>query len=841
MACEFEFAFPLPQGLHARPAGLIQEKAETFPGEVVWENLRNGLAADAKSVLSLVATDTQFRDPCRVRIGDPADEKAQAELRALILEALPKAEARAEEAAPASAGDVPRILVLERAVYFQGSPAGPGIVRGWVVVHDPAVDPGEERAGDLRSPREELEAFAAAVEALDAELRRRRDESPDGTEKAVLAAHRAILRDRAFGAKVREILAGGRHGAAAAVARAGRHYGDLLQASRSAYLRERMADIRDVTRQLIARIGGGAAPDPEVRLERPSILVAEDLAPSVFLALDRTMLRGLILEKAGVTSHTLILGRARGIPAMTGCPGILGKLRTGEEVLLDGGRGFAVPAPSFQVARYYEREEAAERGHSVRRQAKARLPGRTADGRTVEIAANIGDPNELATAWAEGAEGVGLFRTEVLLLGRRTPPDEEEQTAVYSRLAAESGGRPVIVRTFDIGGDKPLPFLALPAEGNPFLGCRGVRLYERQADLISTQLRALLRAAAAGPLKIMVPMVAVADEILRTKELLARAREDLASAGVLHWPDVEVGIMVEVPAAALFIDRLADHVDFFSVGSNDLLQYVFAADRGNPVVRALNDPSHPAFLRLLQSIVDQAHARGKWVGLCGELASDVRLLPLLVGLGFDELSMVPPRIPEIKARLRTLDSEACRALVGSAVRAASAREVGEELETFAAAGPREALITPALVNLRSDSRSKVEVLQELAALMEAADRAGRRADIETALWRREDTFSTGIGFGVAIPHCQTPAVRSASIGFLRFEEPVAWDAADGQPVDMALMLAIPAAGPSRESLKYLARISRRLVHEDFRDSLRTAADADEVVRLVAEAVADGPL
>jgi fructose-specific PTS system IIA-like component len=841
LACEFEFAFPLPQGLHARPAGLIQEKAETFAGDVAWENLRNGLAADAKSVLSLVATDTQFRDPCRVRLGDPAGEGEAHDLRALILEELPKVEARAAEAPPSAASDVPRILALERAVYFQGAPAGPGIVRGRVAAHDPAAALVVEPEETIRSPREEIEAFGAAMEALDADLLRRRDESRDGTEKAIIAAHRAVLRDRAFGAKVREIISGGRNGAASAVGLAGRHYGDLLQASRSAYLRERMADIRDVTRQLVARIGGGAAPDSGIRLERPSILVAEDLAPSVFLALDRAMIQGLILEKAGVTSHTLILCRARGIPAMTGCPGILGKLRTGEEVLLDGGRGLAVPAPSSRVSRYYEREEAAERRRAALRQAQTRIPGRTADGRKIEIAANIGDPNELAAAWAEGAEGVGLFRTEVLLFGRPAPPDEEEQTAVYSRLAAEAGGRPIIVRTFDIGGDKPLPFLALPAESNPFLGCRGVRLYERQADLISTQLRALLRAAAAGPLKIMIPMVAVADEIVRTKELLARAKADLRSAGVPHRPDVEVGIMVEVPAAALFVDRLADQADFFSVGSNDLLQYVFAADRGNPAVRALNDASHPAFLRLLRSVVDQAHARGKWVGLCGELAADVRLLPLLVGLGFDELSMASPSIPEVKARLRGLDGEACRALVEAAVRTGSALEVGEALEAFAAAGAREALIASGLVNLRSDSRTKAEVLQELAALMEASGRTGRRADVETALWRREDTFSTGIGFGVAIPHCQTPAVRSASIGFLRFEEPVAWDAADGQPVDMALMLAIPAAGPSRESLKYLARLSRRLVHEEFRESLRTASDAAAVVRLIGAAVADGQL
>ena len=848
MAFEFEFAFPLPLGLHARPAGVIQEKAESFAGDVVWENLRNGLAADAKSVLSLVATDTRFRDPCRVRITGPEGAEAGRELRGLILETLPRLESAAEEAAPAAASDIPRILLAEKAVFFRGVPAGPGIARGAAFIHDPGPGEAEDRSGPVRSPEVETAAFRAAANDLAAGILGRREQSRERTERAVLAAHLAILRDRAFTAKVEEIIASGTRGAAAAALLAGRHFSEMLSASPSPYLQERMADVRDISRRLAARIAGPAAPasEPEIVLSEPVILAAEDLSPSQFILMDKTLLRGLILEKAGVTSHTLILCRTRGIPAMAGCPGILTRLRPGEAVLLDGGRGLAVPAPSAAVARYYEREAAAEEKRAGLRRARAVLPGRTADGRRVEIAANIGDPQDLAGALAEGAEGVGLFRTELLLLGRRSAPDEEEQTALYTRLATESGGKPVIVRTFDIGGDKPLPFLPLPAESNPFLGFRGIRLYERFADLILVQMRALLRAAASGPLKIMVPMVATAEELVAARGLLEKARAGLAAAGIPHRPDVEFGMMVEVPSAALIVDRLADYADFFSVGSNDLLQYTFAADRGNPAVRGLNRPLHPAFLRLLRSVVDGAHERGRWVGLCGEIAAESRLLPVLVGLGFDELSMTPSAVPDIKARLRTLDGEACRELVRGVLTSGLVREVEEALDGFSAAGPsKDGLIVPALVNLRSTSRTKFEALQELAALLEGADRAADRAEVEAALWRREDTFSTGIGFGVAIPHCQSPAVRAASIGVLRFENPVAWDSADGRPVDLALMLAIPAIEKSKgdapaeqRSLKYLARLSRRLVHDEFRDGLKAAADAAEVVRLVSAALAD---
>ncbi len=838
MAVEFAFPFPLPKGLHARPASIIQETADRFAVEILWDNLSNGITADGKSILSLVGSDTQYNDPCRIRIRGSAERKALQALQHLIRVELPKREAEAEQAIPAVPGDLPRILGQEQATFLRGIPAGPGLIRGRVAIHDPLLAAGEEEPETQRSPGEEKKAYLEARRSLETELRGCMEEKGEKAERAIIQAHLAILGDPAFGAKVFEIISGEKRSAAGAVSRACRLFCDRLQASRSQYLRERMADIRDVSARLLSRLAGVPAQPPDIVLSEPAILVAEDLSPSRFLALDRRLLQGLILENAGVTSHTLIMCRARGVPAVTGCPGIRQKLQPGEEILLDGGRGLVIPAPSAHVGRYFEREMAAEKERNLRRRTKAALAGQTADGRRVEIAANIGDPEELAAAWSDGAEAVGLFRTELLLLGRQAPPDEEEQYSLYSRLAKEAQGRPVIIRTFDIGGDKPIPFLALPQENNPFLGFRGIRIYEQYADLVRAQLRAILRAAVHGPLKIMFPMVSILDEIAGMKALLLRIGEELAAGAVARRADVEIGMMVEVPSAALLIDRFSEHVDFFSVGSNDLLQYFFAADRGNPAVHHLHQPLHPAFLRLLKTVVDEAHGRNKWVGLCGESAASPRLQPLLVGLGFDELSMASVAIPETKSRIRALDSAECRLLAEKALRLSLGSEVEALLDSFRTRSAGEELLTPLLIQLHSNSRSKTEALQELAIMMEAAGRVDNRAEFELALWRREDTFSTGIGFGVAIPHCQTEAVDSASIGFLRFSAPVAWDSAAGQPVDMAVLLAIPASGPSQDHLKLLARLSRRLVHDEFRVQLRSAASQEVVIRLMRAALTE---
>ncbi len=605
-----------------------------------------------------------------------------------------------------------------------------------------------------------------------------------------------------------------------------------LKGSRSAYLRERTADLDDLAARLLKKLYGPAAAGARETLSAPAVVVASALTPSQFLALDRRRLRGLALADAGATSHTAILARSFAVPAVGGLPASLAEIGAGEELIVDGRRGLLLRRPGPALKRYYRLEE-----RKLRRRERdfARLktePARTADGQKLEIAANIGGPAELRSAWRNGAEAVGLFRTEMLFLEREAPPDEDEQFAAYREAARTANGRPVIIRTLDVGGDKHPPYLDLPREDNPFLGSRAVRFYARQAELIRCQLRAILRAARFGALKIMVPMVSSLEEVRLVRRLLAEAAAELKARRVPRREKIELGIMVETPAAAMFLDRLAGEADFFSIGSNDLLQYFLAADRGNAAVADIYDPRHPAFLRLLAGAAAAARAARRWLGLCGEMAGDSDLLPLLVGLGLDELSLAATRIPEVKARLRQLDAAACRELLRQALLCADGAEVGELLREFNGRGPAAAATASDLIALDADSRTPSEAIKELCDRLELAGRVADGGALEAAVWQRERTYPTDLGLGFAIPHGKSAQVRTASIAFLRPRRPIAWRGGDAPPVRAVLLIAVPAGGPEQEHLKLIAGLSRRLMHEDFRAALLTAPDKETALEIL---------
>jgi fructose-specific PTS system IIA-like component len=414
----------------------------------------------------------------------------------------------------------------------------------------------------------------------------------------------------------------------------------------------------------------------------------------------------------------------------------------------------------------------------------------------------------------------------MLFLDREAPPGEDEQYAVYRQAALSARGRTVIIRTLDVGGDKRLPFLRLPVEDNPFLGVRAVRFYANHEELVRTQLRAILRAAAngrCGPLKVMVPMVTGVDEVALVRRLLAEAAAELRRRRVPHARRLELGIMVETPAAALAIDLLAPAADFFSIGSNDLLQYVLAVDRGNAALACLYDPLHPAFLRLLQHAALQARKAKRWLGICGEMAGNREYQPLLVGLGFDELSMVPAMIPVARERLAQLDSGECRALLRRALRCADAAGVAALLREFNGRGsngsPR--VIAAQLVRLDSASRTPGEAIKELCDMLELDNRIADASVLEEAVWKREETFATDLGLGFALPHARSSAVRVASIAFLRPARPMRWSV-PGKPVVRGILLIVVPEKGGEEHLRLIARLSRQLMHEDFRAALLKA-------------------
>ena len=837
MAAEFTFEFPLPLGLHARPASFIQEKGESFGGEIIWENLRTKKLADGRSAISLLTTDTRQGDLCLVVVKGEREEEFASDLQAFLLKELPLKEEKALRTEPEGEAIVPEILRIQKEVFFVGHPASAGIAWGYVVPGKKKPQPTElipAAESHAEEPEKEILRFKMALGELRAEIKKE-IERKDEAEKNILRAHLSLTADPALLKRVEELISKEKLTAPAAVAQAVNEFSQQLLQTRTQYIRERVADLNDIALRLLEKLGYRTESGKEAESAEPFILLAEDLLPSEFLGYRPGQILGLILEKAGQTSHTLIMARGRGIPAVTGVPEASRLISSGEEVIVDGNRGVAIVSPGEETRRYYEKEVEADLAVRKSRQKKGSLPGMTADGKKVEIAANIGHPEELRKAWQDGAEAVGIFRTELLLYGKSTLPAEEEQFTLYKKVAEEAGGRPVIIRTFDIGGDKPIPSVKLPKEPNPFLGYRGLRIYKEYHELFRSQVRAVLRAAVFGKLRLMFPMVALVEEVRWLKEQVKKFSGELSSEGLPFNPDIEIGIMLEVPSVAMLADKFATEVDFFSVGSNDLIQYFFAADRGNPQVKYFNQPLNPALLRLLKLAIEKAHERGRWVGLCGELAGDARLTPVFIGLGFDELSMSSAFIPEVKAVLSRLKQNDCQRLVEKFLESATAQDNEKLLEDFYQEQFSPELIEPELVSSGARCRSKVEVIQKLAIIFEQAGRVGNRASFEQALWKRERDIATEIGFGLAIPHCQSTTVRTPSIAVMKLSQPVDWQSKEGQPVDLIICLAIPSGDKVRPKLQLLPKLSRQLIHEEFRQALRQARTREEVVALIKSA------
>jgi len=482
-------------------------------------------------------------------------------------------------------------------------------------------------------------------------------------ESGILEAQTLMLDDPALLDGASEFIAQGRP-ADDAVAAALAPFAEMLRASPDPVFQARAVDVEDVVEQLRGALHGasGTPPPPP----QPSILVARDLAPSQTAGLDRALVLGFATEQGSATAHTAILARALGLPAVVGIAGLVDAVEDGQPVLLDGDEGTLVIDPPADAV-------AAVRPSA--HPASDPEPAVTRDGRRVEVGCNAAGVEDAQRAAAAGADGIGLLRSEFLFLGSDRLPTEDEQVAVLEEVTTAMAGRPVILRTLDVGADKPLPALPQPPEANPALGVRGLRLQLlRRPDLLLDQLRAALRVSARHPLRLMFPMVSTVDEVRQAKALLAQARRDV-NPNAVDGTGMQVGIMIEVPAAVVGADLLAAEVDFFSLGTNDLTQYLFAADRTNPELAPLADALHPAMLRMIDQVVKAAHRRKRWVGVCGEMASDLWAVPLLVGLGVDELSVHPPLVARIKAAIRQLDMSECSRVARAALKLDSAAAV----------------------------------------------------------------------------------------------------------------------------------------------------------------------
>ncbi len=556
---------------------------------------------------------------------------------------------------------------------LRGLAAAPGIAIGPALVFDPAatLDSAQLASADQELAR--LDAAIAAVDGAIAALEEQLRAEGQADEAEIFGAHRMLLGDPGLRDRAAAMVGEGGMGAARAIGAAGEEQAAELLSLEDEYLSARAADVRDVVGQVQRQLSG--AQGLAERLTGPAVVVARDLGPSDLVSAPRERLLGFALAAGGLTAHSIILARALGIPAVVGLGEGLLDLPEGTSLALDGAAGsLQIDPPAEELARL-RGARADQDTRTAAMRAEVGLPAVTRDGRPVALLANASTPAEARAAGEWGAAGVGLLRTELLFLERPDLPDEEEQRALYAAVAAELPGTPITVRTLDVGGDKHLPAFPLPHEENPFLGWRGLRIGLSRPEILLPQLRALLRAGAKADIRIMLPMVSTLDELRRTRELLEQARAQLAEEGLEQAAAPQLGVMIEVPAAALNAEALAREADFFSIGTNDLTQYTLACDRGNSRIADLYQPLDPAVLRLIGMACDAAHRHGRHVAVCGELGGDPRATALLIGLGVDELSCGPSSLPLVRAAIRAAESGQAADLARQALACASAAEV----------------------------------------------------------------------------------------------------------------------------------------------------------------------
>lgn len=554
-----------------------------------------------------------------------------------------------------------------------GASDGVAIAKAYLMI-EPDLSFSEEKVTDTAA---EVEKFKAAVNQSKVELTQIRNnaEVALGADKAaIFDAHLLVLEDPELINPIEENIKNNQSNAAAALSEVANNFVTIFESMDNEYMRERAADIKDVSKRVLSHILGVKLPNPTL-IDEPVVIIAEDLTPSDTAQLNKAFVQGFATNIGGRTSHSAIMSRSLEIPAVVGTKNITSLVNQGDFVIVDGIEGEVILNPDEATITAYKQKQSQfiEEKELLKQLVNDKTV--TSEGKHVELAANIGTPDDLTGVVNNGAEGIGLYRTEFLYMGRDTMPSEDEQYEAYAKVLKEMNGKRVVVRTLDIGGDKELPYLNLPKEMNPFLGYRAIRLCLAQPEIFRPQLRALLRASVHGNLSIMFPMIATINEFREAKAILEDEKANLKKENIKFSDNIELGIMVEIPSTAAMADIFAKEVDFFSIGTNDLIQYTMAADRMSERVSYLYQPYNPAILRLVKQVIDASHKEGKWTGMCGEMAGDTTAIPLLLGLGLDEFSMSATSILRARRQIKNLSQVEMSKLAEQALNCSTQEEV----------------------------------------------------------------------------------------------------------------------------------------------------------------------
>ncbi|MBE2198979.1 MAG: phosphoenolpyruvate--protein phosphotransferase [Anaerolinea sp.] len=658
-------------GLHARPAARFVTTANRFNATM---QLRKGSkVANAKSINQVATLGVRQGDEIIILADGPDAAAALTAIQSLADDNF------GDHDDDATGPLVPKAVTPLAEGELGGIPASPGIAIGPAALYRPRLPDVEARAiTNTDAEWQRLQTAVAAAKLEISSIHQQAVRQMGSAEAAIFEAHLLFLQDPDLIDAAHDVIMARAVNAEAAWQQVVTNMAATYRALDDAYMQARAADVLDVGQRVLAQMMG--VERPSLDFEQPAILVATDLTPSDTARMNPDKVLGICTELGGATSHSAILARALGIPAIVGAGNALAALREGQMLALDGAQGRIWVDPDYDTQAELQAQRQVWLGEQLRAKEVGQQPAVTQDGHAVEIVANIGGPMDTRIALEYGAEGVGLFRTEFMFLGRETAPTEEEQYQAYRQVVRDMGKRPLVIRTLDVGGDKPLPYFQREPESNPFLGWRGIRFCLDHPEIFKPQLRAILRASvdAAGTpanVKMMFPMIGSVAELRAAKAALANVQAELQAEGKLFDPQMEVGVMIEVPSAVTVADQLAAEADFFSIGTNDLTQYAMAADRGNARVADLADALQPAVLRLIQQTVTAGHAAGIWVGICGELAGNATAVPVLIGLGLDELSMSAPAVPDVKEAIRRLQLADAQRIAAAVLQLESAQAV----------------------------------------------------------------------------------------------------------------------------------------------------------------------
>ncbi|MDN6630949.1 MAG: phosphoenolpyruvate--protein phosphotransferase [Staphylococcus equorum] len=567
--------------------------------------------------------------------------------------------------------------------YINGIAASDGvaIAKAYLLV-EPDLSYNSEKITDIDA---EIAKFNDAIETSKVELTKIRNNAEKnlGADKAaIFDAHLLVLDDPELIQPIEDKIKNDQVNAPTALSEVTGQFITIFENMDNEYMKERAADIRDVSKRVLAHILGVELPNPSI-IDESVVIIGNDLTPSDTAQLNKEFVQGFVTNIGGRTSHSAIMSRSLEIPAVVGTKSITKDVKQGDIIIVDGLTGEVIIDPTDDEVIAYENKRERFFEDKKELQKLRNEETKTIDGKHAELAANIGTPNDLKGVIENGAEGIGLYRTEFLYMGRDEMPTEDEQFEAYKKVLETMEDKRVVVRTLDIGGDKELPYLNLPEEMNPFLGYRAIRLCLDQPDIFRPQLRALLRASVYGKLNIMFPMVATINEFRDAKALLLEEKENLKQEGTEVSDDIELGIMVEIPSTAALADVFAKEVDFFSIGTNDLIQYTMAADRMSERVSYLYQPYNPSILRLVKQVIEASHKEGKWTGMCGEMAGDEIAIPLLLGLGLDEFSMSATSVLKARRQIKGLSQNEMEELSQRAINCATSEEVQELVEQYA--------------------------------------------------------------------------------------------------------------------------------------------------------------